>query len=387
MSKSRARRRTPRLAALIVFGALSVLALIPGQALAGRLVATGHDADFHCSTGTDVNGPQCHYIAVAIGAVRAGAPNPTLPVLVLDRGGLEMQKAIDNAFGAGTVPMKVVDPRSDEFKALPINVATYSAVAVASDSTCGGCDLNEFDATPDSDAINARKADFESFFNAGGGIFAAAGARHGDGDASTGADNYYSFLPLTVGGVAVAAPFTLTDIGKSLGLEDSKASPAIGTHDDINCCPTHNSFKIPAGGSALQVAEKDSKGSAETLIAKGTISGGTIKGDTPPPPTKVTAVATLPSTKKCLSRRSFRIRLRNPKGYKIVGATVKVNGRTVATRKKGKRVRAPVNLRNLPKGSYKVSITVLLDSGAIVKGTRKYKTCTKKQKHRNKSPV
>jgi len=388
MVGSLARKRSGRLALLSLLAALSVLALVPGQALAGRLVATGHDADLHCGS-SGATGPQCHYVKVAVGYVRAGAPNPNLPVLVLDRLDLDMQRAIDSAFGKGTVPMKVVDPRSEEFKTLAITTAAFSAVAVASDYTCGGCDLNESGATPDSDAINARKADFEVFFNAGGGIFAAAGANHGDGDASNGADNYYSFLPLPVGGVAVSPPFTLTDIGKSLGFEDSKASPAIGTSDDINCCLTHNSFTLPAAGSALQVAEKDSKGSAETLIAKGTISEGTIKDDTtpPPPPTAISGVATLPSTKKCISRRNFRIRLRHPKGYKIVGATVKVNGTTVATRKRGRRVISPVNLRNLPKGQYRVSITVLLDNGSIVRGVRKYQTCTKKQRRRNRSPV
>ena len=371
---------------LTLLGVMGALALFaPGQALAGRLVVTGHDADFHCSLGSDATGPQCHYVAVVVGYVRAGAPNPTLPVLVLDRGGLEMQKAINNAFGTGTVPMQVVDPRSPEFASMPINVATYSAVAVASDKTCGGCDLNEVDGTtPDSDAINARKADFETFFNAGGGIFAAAGANHGDGDTTTGKDTFYSFLPLPVGGVAVSSPFTLTDVGTSLGLVDNPDT----SKSDINCCATHNSFKIPSSSSALKVAEKDSKGLAETLVATGKISGGEITPTgAPPPPKSISGVATLPSTKKCLSRRNFRIRLRNPKGYKIVGATVKVNGKTVATRKKGKRATAPVDLRNLPKGKYTVSITVLLNSGAVVKGTRKYKTCTKKQRRRNRSPV
>ena len=368
---------------------MAALALVPAQAQAGRLVATGHDADLHCAPYTAPSpDSQCHYVKVVIAHVRGGAPNPNAPVLVLDRGALQMQKAIDNAFGAGTVPMKVVDPRSPEFTSLAINVASFSAVAVASDKTCGGCDLNEYDSTPDTDAINARKADFEAFFNAGGGIFAAAGANHGNGIATDGADTYYGFLPLPVGGVAVTKPFTLTDIGKSLGLEDNPAG-----NNDINCCPTHNSFALPAAGSALQVAETDSKGFAETLIAKGTIKDGTITDtppttSTPPPPTSISGVASLPSNKKCLSRRNFRIRLKHPRGYKIVGATVKVNGTTVATRRQGRRATAPVNLRNLPKGTYTVSLAVLLNSGDFVRGKRKYKTCTsRRNRGRNRSPV
>jgi hypothetical protein len=94
-------------------------------------------------------------------------------------------------------------------------------------------------------------------------------------------------------------------------------------------------------------------------------------------PALTTVVRGLPSTKRCLSRRAFRIRLRNPKGTKITTATVKVNGKTVATRK-GKRVTAPVNLKGLPKGRYTVSITTHLANGKTVKGSRHYRTCTPK---------
>ena len=96
-------------------------------------------------------------------------------------------------------------------------------------------------------------------------------------------------------------------------------------------------------------------------------------------PTLTTVVHGLPATKRCVSRRSFTIRLRHPKGAQIGSATVKVNGKTVATRK-GKRVTAPVNLQGLPKGTYKVSITVKLTDGRTVSGTRTYRTCVKKRR-------
>jgi hypothetical protein len=99
---------------------------------------------------------------------------------------------------------------------------------------------------------------------------------------------------------------------------------------------------------------------------------------TPKPPTaappKFVEVVRLPSTKKCVSRRKFRIRLREPRGIDIKRATVKVNGKLVATRK-GKRVTAPVDLRGLPKGRFKVAIRVTTTTGRIIKGTRKYRTC------------
>jgi hypothetical protein len=257
--------------------------LAPGSASAGRLLVTGHDADLHCSQGA-----QCHYVQVAVNYVRGGAPNPTKPVLVLDRLDLDLVVALDAAFGAGTVGRVVMDPRSAQFAAEPLTTNRYSALLIASDLNCGGCDLNEADSTPDSDAINARSSDIAAFFNDGGGVYANSGATHGDGDAATGNDNYYSFLPLPVGGSPVSAPFCLTPIGASLGLEDPTGCPDAsrlqGTNDDINCCATHNSFTEPPAGSALQVAERDLGGDGvvsgddnpETIIADGRASGGRI---------------------------------------------------------------------------------------------------------------
>jgi hypothetical protein len=276
-------------AAALVFSMLS-----PGSASAGRLLVTGHDADLHCS-----GGQQCHFVRVAVDYVRGGAPNPSRPVLVLDRLDLDFVQALDGAFGAGVVPRTVMDPRSPEFAGAPLTTSLYSAILIASDLTCGGCDLNESGSTPDSDAINARSADIAAFFNAGGGVYANSGASHGDGDPLTGADTYYSFLPLPVGGTPVSPPFCLTTIGASLGLEDPidaptgcpDASRRRGTNDDLNCCPTHNSFTEPPAGSALQVAERDlgvdgivsADDAPETIIAEGRTSGGGIVTGPPAP--------------------------------------------------------------------------------------------------------
>ncbi|MGK2939880.1 MAG: hypothetical protein ACSLFR_19085, partial [Solirubrobacteraceae bacterium] len=89
------------------------------------------------------------------------------------------------------------------------------------------------------------------------------------------------------------------------------------------------------------------------------------------------SVATLPSTKRCVSRRRFRIRLRSPKGAKIASATVKLRGKTVATRR-GTRVTAPIDLRGLPKGTFTVSISVVLIDGRVITGSRTYRTCAPK---------
>jgi hypothetical protein len=221
-------------------------------ARAGNLWLTGHDADFHCDGS---GGSQCHYFGVAANFVRQGAPNKTLPVLVLDSGteavnslGATEVKALNTVEGAGNaIPFTVVDPTSPAFATTPISTANWSAIIIASDSSCGGCDNTTADIT----AINARTSEIQAFFSAGGGLLYLAGA---DNRAT-----YYSSVPVPATGVAVSSPFTVTSVGTSLGL----------TSADANCCATHNSFTLPAAGSSLQVVETDSAGNAETLIASG----------------------------------------------------------------------------------------------------------------------
>lgn len=212
----------------------------------GNIWVTGHDADYHCA----IENASCHYLQVALTFVSNGS---TLPVLALDHGTLVSQ-AISSAFGSSAPIVDTVDPRTG-FGSLPLidsnGLPLYSAIVVASDITCGGCDNNnDFGDTPDTDAINARAADIAQFLDAGGGILALAGA-----------DNYgvfYNFLPVPVTAATVTPPFTFTTYGLSLGLVE-------GTDD--NCCATHNSFNLPPSGGVYQVAETDGAGLAETLVA------------------------------------------------------------------------------------------------------------------------
>ncbi len=81
--------------------------------------------------------------------------------------------------------------------------------------------------------------------------------------------------------------------------------------------------------------------------------------------------------KSCKSKRSFRIRLRIPKGKKAISATVRVNGKKVKV-VRGKRLRAPVRLRGLPKGKVRVRITIRLANGRKISGVRTYHTCVPK---------
>ena len=70
----------------------------------------------------------------------------------------------------------------------------------------------------------------------------------------------------------------------------------------------------------------------------------------------------------------FRIRLRVPRGKKARSAVVRVNGKKVKV-VRGKRLRAPVRLRGLPRGTFRVRITIRLANGKRITGVRTYHTC------------
>ena len=84
-------------------------------------------------------------------------------------------------------------------------------------------------------------------------------------------------------------------------------------------------------------------------------------------------------TKACSSRRTFHIRVKATKlrKAKVVSAKIFVNSKLVTTRK-GKRLTAPVVLKGLKKGRYKVVIKAKLSDGRTVTDIRRYYTCHKK---------
>ncbi|MEA2360917.1 MAG: hypothetical protein QOD71_62, partial [Thermoleophilaceae bacterium] len=154
-----------------------------------------------------------------------------------------------------------------------------------------------------------------------------------------------------------------------------------------------------AGARTLTVDATDVAGNAK----KATYGYTVIEKPAPPPaptptpapaatPTPAPAapafgeVAVLPSVKRCVSRRSFRIRLRTIKGGFVVKATVFVNKKRVKV-VRGSRLTAPVNLRGLPRGAFSVKIVLSAADGRSVSGTRRYHTCVSKRKSRRPPPV
>jgi CSLREA domain-containing protein len=122
---------------------------------------------------------------------------------------------------------------------------------------------------------------------------------------------------------------------------------------------------------------------------------GAFEGPGPPPPPPAPAppvrpavrpkapsfasLATLPSNKRCVSRRLFRIRLRIPKGVQVSGAEVRVGGKMKRTVTRS-RFTTPVLLRNLAKGPWTVEVRVKLADGRTVRGSRKYRTCVPRRR-------
>ncbi|UAK26472.1 PEPxxWA-CTERM sorting domain-containing protein [Sphingomonas nostoxanthinifaciens] len=133
------------------------------------------------------------------------------------------------------------------------DVTKYSAIAIASDIDCGGCDLRASDVA----AISAHATAISAFFNAGGGILGMAAADDPLG---------YAYVPeaaVNGGGSPPSSGFVETAEGTAAGL--------VAENGD----PTHNYFPTPGTGglsSAYQVAETNT-GNVESIFVKnGTIS-------------------------------------------------------------------------------------------------------------------
>jgi hypothetical protein len=115
-------------------------------------------------------------------------------------------------------------------------------------------------------------------------------------------------------------------------------------------------------------------------------AGGVLGVTVTPPKLKLGDVVRFPSTRRCVSRRKFRIRLRTPHGTRITLVSVRVNNKRVKTLR-GRRITSVVNLLGLPKGRFRVKITLHTADGRKISGTRRYHTCTKKLRSRRPPPV
>ena len=165
-------------------------------------------------------------------------------------------------------------------------------------------------------------------------------------------------------------------------------APALaGDKGDENVDQTAASPTIDAGDNALVDTDltEDYAGDGRVLDGDGngtaTVDMGADErpGVTPEPtPEETVPPAAQPAPqgavqgqtqRSCKSKRVFRIRIRVPRGKKARSAVVRVNNKKVKV-VRGKRLRAPVRLRGLPKGRFTVKITVRLTNGKKITGKR-----------------
>lgn len=98
-----------------------------------------------------------------------------------------------------------------------------------------------------------------------------------------------------------------------------------------------------------------------------------------PPVVKPAPVATLPSNRRCVSRRKFRIRLRTTKDDPLVRAVVFLNRKRVRV-VRGARLTAAIDLRGLPRGRVTVRVVGTTRSGRKETSKRTYRTCVPKRR-------
>lgn len=354
-------------------GLLAVLAVAalaiagPASASAANFIATGHDMDYHCGYNTT---SECEYFKIVVNQARGSS---TLPILAIDNGS-EVKNALLNA-GYAESEIQVVNPNEEPaFKeAAFVDSASnpkYSVIIVASDETCGGCDLNEESETN----INARSADFATYFNHGGGIVALAGADR--------YETYYNFVPLKVGATAVSEPFTVQPFGESLGV----------TTEMANCCATHNSFAISptAPPEPFKVLESDSAENSETIEVTGVIGEKGFEKEKPAPapaPAPTPVVTVLPSKteaapKKCMSARVVTVHWTSQKSGALSKVTLSLNGK-VYKRLPGSARSAKISFAGRSKGAVTLKIDGQAKKGGHFLSVRTFHPCAAKIESNN----
>ena len=239
--------------------------------------------------------------------MRETSPAAKKPVLVLDRGPKQLAAAIKKAWGgtgyaraaASAPPLRVVDPRSTAFAKLTIDHTRFSAIAIASDSSCGGCDLE----WQDSAAIWKRKSALQKFLTKGGGIYVGAGGAN--------AATYYRFMPIPAAGPASDGPFELTAYGKRIGFKDADIAGGVA-----------NTFGTPDVGR-MDVAARTANKVGDTLIADGRVKKGKLVADTTIPPAIGKSIVVQPISGQVLGHPPD-----DPVFRRIVGAANLVSGWT-----------------------------------------------------------
>jgi hypothetical protein len=235
-----------RLALLAGVGAVALGFSSSSMAAGGNVILTGHDDDFHCG-GAGPGGGFHTSPGISpcdqLGAMTAFARNGnSLPVLVIDNSS-ELSGSL-TSLGVPVVVRSVGAVTAADF-----NNALYSAFAVASVSTCGGCDNPVGTGT----TLAAFAASINSFFNAGGGIIGMTAASDPNG---------FAYVPQAASG---------TPIFHNSGFAATAAGLGIPGFDTVNGDETHNIFTSFAGYTVAEIDTTDSNAAVTIFVQNGTI--------------------------------------------------------------------------------------------------------------------
>ncbi len=158
----------------------------------------------------------------------------------------------------------------------------------------------------------------------------------------------------------------------------------------LNPTPGPTAWRVLSGTGGshyLRVCLSSPGTSQPTIAADGSDSGATYgcvsSALTSPLPASGTAGfrerLSLPSTKKCLSLRLFKIHLLDPRYDPLKKVSVTIRGHKIATLRKGKYIVATINLRGLPHGAFTVKIHATTILGRHLSASRTYHTCVQKK--------
>jgi len=227
------------------YAAVALLAIgLTPAAIAGRIVLTGHDNDFHRST--DALQQTQAMVTYLVGAAT------TKKVLVITNGNqanLLMATTSQFSSAANRVVKTVGSIVAGDF-----DFSLYSMFIVGSVSTCGGCD----NPVGSGFALSAFSTAIGNFFNAGGGILGLTSATDPTG---------FAYAPEA----ATAAPLSASSgfVATANGIADMPGFVA------VNGDQTHNTFSNPGTGgtsAVYKVAERfGTAGLAVTIYAEGTV--------------------------------------------------------------------------------------------------------------------
>jgi len=232
-----------------------------GAAQAGNIVLTGHDDDLHGSAQANAQ------VIASLTFVRNGS---TLPVLTFDAG-----SQLTSQLTSFSIPFTNVSPNtaSNVTDAL-FDITKFSAFAVASQQSCGGCDNSVAGIAN----IAKHSSAIANFFNAGGGIFGLTAGNDPNG---------YAYIPTTAsnaGGSPNPNNHFQTTAGVTLGITA------------VNGDATHNFFSTPGTGglaSGFQVVEEERDPGRAAIpltvaFTNGSITGGGLTGGGTPVPEPAT---------------------------------------------------------------------------------------------------